>query len=211
MEEFGKENLIQAIGQLKNKKAPNSLWDNIEEELDENDQYEGNHIALQKALSQLPEKKAPISFNDLITHENEIPLRKVHRFKLWHQMGIAASIALLLVSGLYFWPKSEEQISISYSEQKIELNQLAQFEISEEHEQDEVLSFIKANCKAFEQQCNQEAFQDLLQQYMALENDRKSLVEAIKINQGENQLIQYLVRIEKKKTKVGKQLMQTFI
>lgn len=207
--EEGKENLQRAIQQLNTKRAPTDLWDSIEDGLDENEPLDQDYQVLQKAIEQLPHKPFTKDIFDSIISKNQThqPKRNI----AWYKLLVAASVLFLLGMFLITRHEASESVNLTYSEQTIEQAPVTLVAFTDLHTQDEVLSFIKSNCKAFEQQCNQEGFKVLLDEYIQLETDRKELMEAIQHNQEETQLVQYLVRLEKKKTQLGKQLMQTFI
>lgn len=210
MEERNRHWLEEAIGQMKSKVAPEKIWDAIRDELEDEDHHEKNHEALQKAVAALPNLTFEQDIFDQIIPQEAKPKNRLNiAIRKW---SVAASIFLVICLGLLYGPnQGNEKINISYSEQTIELNTDITKELTSFHEQDEVLSFIKSNCKAFETECNRDEFKELLDQYIQLESDRKELLEVIHQNKEETQLVQYLVRLEKKKTQLGKQLMQTFI
>lgn len=214
MEEFGKDHLERAIEELSIKQAPECIWEAIQEELEDGYPTDEAHHHLQQAMVELPAKTTSLTFDaiyEALEDEPSVSLAPKHWPRLsFYQLSWAASIIFILVSTLLWWPNPSEEVNIVYTEQQIELAPML-VEFTDMHEQDEVLSFIKANCKAFQQQCSQEEFKELLDQYIQLESDRKELMEVIQQNQEEKQLVQYLVRLEKKKTEVGKKLMQKFI
>ncbi|MFT5617953.1 MAG: hypothetical protein ACI85I_001179 [Arenicella sp.] len=220
MKEQGKQHLDKAIGQLKGKIAPSFVWENIEEELD-GDQEKGKHY-LKRAIKDLPTlaMKLPSSdsiFENIIQKdlEEKSPrliqsTQKLGKKTYWIA-GIAASITLVIG----FWLGSLSNpavIEISYSEQEVkqEENILPVLKM-QLHEEDEVLEFIQSNCKTVQLVCNEPDFKVLLEEYIALENDRKELLETMKAQQEPERLMRYLVRVEKKKTELGKQLLQQLI
>jgi len=217
MEEFGKDKLKKALQELPSKVAPEQLWDSIQEEIDSNYPADQNYQALQQAVNDLPAKKAaPVTFEDIIApssnHQGQAQVNRLKKIRPYFKyIGWAASVLLVLATSVFWqFPATTESVDIVYSEQTIEwAPKLVEF--SDLHQQDEVLSFIKANCKAFQQECSQEEFKELLDQYIQLESDRQKLIDAIQQNQEQKQLVTYLVRLEKKKTELGKKLMQTFI
>ena len=213
MEEINKDNLHRAIQQLAPKGAPPNAWENLEKALDADEEM--NASILQKAIQELPQKRFEKNiFEEIIQEANEEveekpiqkPLKRIH----W-VTGIAASVTLLIG----FWLgnlNSSTTIEISYSEQVVE-QETAFLPIlkTQLHEEDEVLKFIQSNCKTVQQTCERPDFKELLEEYIALENDRKELLKTIKENQEPEKLMKYLVRVEKKKTELGKQLMQKLI
>ncbi|MGB0525684.1 MAG: hypothetical protein ACPGJS_22085 [Flammeovirgaceae bacterium] len=208
--ETGKQHLNKAIEQLNNRKAPDGLWDAIEQELAHEHPTEQNYNTLQEAIAELPEKAVETKgmFEQIMEEVTPEPHRKRLTWPIW---GVAASVVIVL--GLFFRSQlpSSEEVTITYAEQTIEVATQDMSTVALLHAQDEVLSFIKANCRTFEIQCKQEGFQLLLAEYVQLESDRQELMKAIQEHQEAPQLMQYLVRLEKRKTQLGKQLMQTFI
>ncbi|MCG8319261.1 MAG: hypothetical protein MI921_07160 [Cytophagales bacterium] len=214
--EQGQEHLEKAMESIKLEeiKAPD-IWRKISGALDkvgETDQPdEHNTSALKAAIRTLPQYSAPGDLFDHVVNPARKTTEKGKSFKrLYRISGVAATVVLVLTLG--FWLKNQNQKetgeTITYSEETIQSSDHFNALISSFEEKDEVLAFVEANCLQVELKCENAEFKGLLLQYKELDTVKQSLIAEITLHQEQVQLIDYLIRVEKEKTEIGKKLIQ---
>ena len=212
----GQEHFEKAMDNIKKDqiKAPD-MWDQITNSLDqitETGQSEEHNIAaLQKAIRSLPRHQAPDDLFDKIINTTKEPIEKRKSLgRLYRISGVAATV--LLVITLSFWSKNQNQENtgetITYSEETIQSSDNFNALLSSFEQKDEVLAFVEANCLQIELKCENDEFKGLLSQYKELDTVKQSLIAEITLHQEQVQLIDYLIRVEKEKTEIGKKLIQ---
>jgi hypothetical protein len=226
---------VQALVKLPHHKAPENIWQNIEQELDREkglqhlegaitqyktqireanlpwekiEQELENQDKLNRAINALPTYKPNKDiFEDIIEKTQKKKPQENIYLRYWIR-GIAASIILLLgFFWLYDLPVSAEKIQVTYREETI-LQTDWQTVFSQFPEEDEVMQFITENCARLTQQCQAPEFKGLLDEYRELHATRQELINQLKTHREQTQLATYLVRIEKEKTEVGKKLIR---
>lgn len=202
--------LDRAIGELNQRKAPDA-WMDMEQRLD----VDASEYHLSRAIAKLPKRSVPEDSFDDIAQRFEHSSGKWRQIQYWAS-GIAASAILVL--GLWWYSgnvKSSERISISYSEE-IQPSVATLDVMSTVDSDDEVLLFIRQHCNLLTEKCESPRFKGLLDQYVELDTAKQDLMAQIDANKHgtnlqdkmEAQLVNYLVRIEKEQSKVGKRLIQ---
>ena len=225
----------RALSQLPIHEAPENIWSSIEGELDKEqglayldraiaeytsdvkqpdfswakvEQVLANGEKLTDAITALPQHQMKEDLFDLIIEKAEKRNSKNRTGFLYWASGIAASV---LLSISFYWyhiqPASIEKIQVSYSQEIINEMDGQQVDMPFS-ENDEVLEFIRENCDQLTVKCQAPKFQGLLDEYLELHAARQQLMTQIALHQEQTQLVSYLVRIEKEKTEVGKQLIQ---
>ena len=126
--------------------------------------------------------------------------------------GVAAGLALLIGYFVLFNQAGEETITVvSYSETVDDLPEMMTAAMEEVSEDDEVMDFIKMHCQQVALTCNTPQFQGLFDLYIELDQSKMELMDVMQANQEQEQLADYLIRVEKEKDEVGKQLIQMII
>ncbi|MDN5201465.1 hypothetical protein QQ008_08835 [Fulvivirgaceae bacterium BMA10] len=204
--EKGKEHLDRNLEAYKKKTmtAPD-LWRDIQSNLNAT---EGNQAHLKRAIQELPEYNLPSEDFELIISSIDKGKESGKNTRFWIS-GIAASIIFIL--GIYYLSIvqhiPEEQITISYTEEQIS-GEMNAFElITQFSEQDEVLAFVEENCLQVALKCESPEFKGLLDQYLELDTTKQDLLKELAMHQEQVRLMDYLVRIEKEQTEVGKKLI----
>jgi hypothetical protein len=231
------DHLHQAIGGLPLYRAPVRVWAQVEQALD---QEQGRqHLnqalvdyqqallpsplsweALENRLVQQQRLSAAVASLPAYTLKKDLfgrilrqvagpkPQRSLQAYWL---SGVAA--AVLLVLG-FFWlsrpPEDAGTVKVTYSQETLPALELAPLE-ARLGENDEVLGFIRENCRRLQGPCASPRFQGLLHQYLELDAATQELAGQLNRHQEQTQLVGYLVRIEKEKTEVGKKLIQYLI
>lgn len=193
-------------------KAPD-IWSDIEADLDDQPYQEFNRPVLKEAIDGLPLLKAPqLDLNNLTETDNPSFFRR----NLSVISGIAASLSLI-ASVLFFTinleGEEQETVSITYSEEvgEEDIDALTVIEDFEANTEDEVLTFIKENCTDLIARCEDPEFKGLLDHYIELEDARNHLLQEVKSNRHQVQLVNYLIEVEKEKTEIGKALIQSLM
>ena len=196
-------------------KAPD-VWGQIANSLDAagrtGQPAESNTRILQDAIDSLPSHQAPDGLFEKIVGPTTIQKEKgkpLYR-RLYRISGVAATVLLLITLGLWLrTPNQENRLeTITYSEETIQPSENFNALLSSFEEQDEVLAFVEANCLQIELKCENDEFKGLLLQYKELDTVKQNLLTEITLHQEQVQLIDYLIRVEKEKTEVGKKLIQ---
>jgi hypothetical protein len=222
--------LRQAIRQLPIQSPPSRVWERIEQALEKDQGHafpdqasleahwalvkatvqaseQRQDAILRRAIRQLPHYHAgEHSFEQL---SDRLPQPKPVRTGGWHwAAGIAASILVLLTLFWFGQPdKSAERILVTYSQETAHPMDWSPI-VVESTGDDEVLAFIRANCDQVAIRCQAPRFKGLFEEYLELQAAKQELENQIRLHQRQPELVRYLVRIEKEKTQVGKQLIQ---
>ena len=192
------------------------IWGRIAGSLDETaetEQPEENNMrVLKKAIDSLPQHRAPDNLFNNIVGATEIKREKGKSiFHPYLVSGAAAMVLLAITIGLWLKTESRQnaQETITYSEETVD-QQPEQFTtiLSSFEQEDEVLAFVEANCLQIQLKCDSDEFKGLLLQYKELDTVKQTLMAEILLHQEQVQLINYLIRVEKEKTEVGKKLIQ---
>ena len=201
--EIGVDHLNRSIRQLKRlRKAPDSVWEKLEVSLKQMCLEE----PLQKAIDDLPNYVAP-EFSELI-------LPKQSKQRTFHTLrwisGIAAS--LLLFFGIYFVYENDNHEKLtSYTEIEEQPGDIVKAAIAQLDAEDEILEVIEVHCAQIAIRCESPEFKGLFDYYLELDASKEELINVMNDNQEQVQLVDYLVRVEKEKDEVGKQLIQMII
>lgn len=198
------QNMRKAIRQLPAYKAPAQVWDKIADELD-------HEAPLMQAIDEYKHetRKAPDLFDQVITQTQ--PRQKTKLIPNSWLSGIAAGLALLM---MVYWSMNEpeEQVTVtSYTEVAADLPESITAVVQELSEEDEVMDFIKTHCEQVALTCNTPKFQGLFGLYLELDQSKSELLDVMEQNHNRQELTSYLIRVEKEKDDVGKQLIQMII
>lgn len=190
--------LHQAIAELPVHQAPYGLWGRIERQLEQ----EGN---LHKAIAELPVYTAPDGIWDRI--EGELNKgAKIRRLSSW-SWSVAAGIAIVLSAaiGLYQWKQTTGNITYAYSEEKIApLNTSRDWDTAEEDVQ-EVQALFANYCKYQSQQEEDCALERELKEL----NDAKAELKAVMDRFGEDpDLIRELSELEMDRSRIVKAMVE---
>ncbi len=202
MIERGKKYLRRSIDDLPRHQAPD-IWEEIEKQLPANN--EAGTENLERAISDLKEKQAPDVWTAV---ESELPIEKTPRrstFKWapWAAASIAvAFVAVLLLSK----PASTDEIT--YSTEEVEFFNISEELASFHSPNDPVLDFIQKNCKQFVTKCQNPEFKGLFNTYLELNAAQVELEKQLEKTNNKEQLIKYLIRVEKNRTEIGKDMLK---
>ncbi|MEM8895010.1 MAG: hypothetical protein AAGC88_10565 [Bacteroidota bacterium] len=201
--------LNKAIEDMPTYQAPEEVWDRIVDELDADRPL---RMAIEDYRQQ--QLEAPDLFDTIIEAEKPLmePQGKVRSLSPIWLSGIAAGLALLIGYFVLFNQAAEETITVvSYSETVEDLPEMMTAAMEEVSEDDEVMDFIKMHCQQVALTCNTPQFQGLFDLYIELDQSKMELMDVMQANQEQEQLADYLIRVEKEKDEVGKQLIQMII
>ncbi|MEQ9426539.1 MAG: hypothetical protein RJQ09_19105 [Cyclobacteriaceae bacterium] len=195
------DNAIQDF--KKDRKPPEWVWGQIAAELDILER-EG---PLRKAITELPKHQAPDIFDEVAPKQSkQVFLNQGFRWV----SGIAAS--LLILFGVYYITASQEQVDVvATTETSQSHNEVVKAAISQLGEDDEILEVIEVHCAQVALRCESPEFKGLFDYYLELDASKEELLTAMNEHQEQVQLVDYLVRVQKEKDDVGKQLIQLII
>ena len=214
--EQGQEHFERAMDNIKKDKtkAPD-IWNKITNSLDQvgetGQPEERNMPVLEEAIRSLPQHQAPDNLFDKVVNPVKTAPEKGKPFRhLYRISGVAATVLLVITLSVWLKTKNQENTSetITYSEETIQLSDNFNSLLSSFEQKDEVLAFVEANCLQIELKCENDEFKGLLLQYKELDTVKQTLIAEIILHQEQVQLIDYLIRVEKEKTEVGKKLIQ---
>lgn len=186
-------------------KAPDFVWGQIADRLDE---IKPQPI-LEKAISELPEYAAPNSVEESIFQS----LHHVssYRWNRWLTWVSGAAAVLVFGLGIYGQLSSVEKVTLSSYQEVIEDTRTTLTEsINQISDEDEITPVIEQYCQISVIECQSPEFEHLFRYYRELEASKKELISEIR-QTPELQLMDYLIRVEKEKNEVGKQLLQIVI
>jgi len=210
MEELNKKNLQKAIEELQKHQPPKNLWDNIEHKLNEDAEK-----PLKNAIDDLPVFQPAIPFENIAQNLEEGETKTIQRYIKKYWVGIAAAITLLLVSiqllTFQMDNVSDEQITYSESEEILPQAVAVTNNLGELNQDDEVYQVILKQCETSLIKCEKPEFQELLNHYVSLNSESKTLFSGIQNKHQEELMLPHIVRIEKEKSKVGKMLIQLLL
>jgi hypothetical protein len=226
------DQLREALSHLPTLPAPARVWPQIAAALNQEQGRPYLDQALQ-AMEATP-LKAPLAWEDLekklVQQERlaaavaALPAHKIEKdlfrrirravqrppARRYWLSGAAAAVLLTLAFSWLAGPgQGPDRETITYSQEVLSYQEPVVLESGTQP--DEVLGFIRANCRALQGKCATPRFQGMLNQYLELEAAKQELADQLKNHREQTQLVNYLVRIEKEKTEVGKQLIQYLI
>ncbi len=194
------KNLKKALKNLPAHQAPESIWEKINFELEQDEADK----PLQEALKKLPVHKAPESVwkgleSQLPESESQQPIIR----RLRPVLAIAAS--LLLVVGFYFGFRQNpvEGTEFAYSEEVLD----DRIQINNLEADDEAFAMIEEICAARDYLCNNDIFKSLKSEFDELNMAHEELSSAISEFNTNAQLISELTSIEMERTEVFKQMI----
>ncbi|WP_143400270.1 hypothetical protein [Fulvivirga sp. M361] len=201
--EVGLSNLDNALLQyIELKSAPGHVWDDLEQKLE----VASKEAPMRRAIETLPCYEAPVRFENLALDKEKTN----RQLSIAWTTGIAAS--LLIIFGLYFLQEPNEHIMISNTTEEITApNEILKVAIGELNQDDELLEVIKAHCSKIALQCQSPEFKGLFEYYLELDTSKQELITTMNNHKSQLHLVDYLVRVEKEKNEVGKQLIQMII
>ena len=217
-EEQGREHLEKAAESIKHDyiKAP-EIWNQLTKSLDQAGEtvrpeaQELNRAALEKAIKTLPLQKAPGDLFENIVDPAILTTKKGKASsRIYRISGMAATVLLILTFGLWLRFQNQQDTGeiITYSEETIQPSESFGSIVSSFDQNDEVLDFVEANCLQIALKCDNDEFKGLLLQYKELTTAKETLMAEIALHQEQVRLIDYLIRVEKEKTEIGKKLIQ---
>ena len=202
--EAGKSFLDQAVKSGTAQKAPPEVWDRIEGDLDE---FQNEEI-LKRAIGELPQYDAPVSFEELNSWQKLV----TRRTNVYRWMSVAASIVLTLSIAWYLsYNQADSTVQLSHSQQVIYEFDQVNLALEQLDVDDEIAAIIEDHCTRFVVQCESPEFKGLFDYYVELDASKTELVQAMQENSDQVQLVEYLVRVEKEKDEIGRQLIQLII
>ncbi len=185
-------------------KAPDGIWEHIEYRLDQLE----NQSYLQQAVKQLPTYTAPKTSEIKIFEERLSP--KNIFLNRWYVWLSGAAAAILIFAILVPWT-THQSITVTHSEETIKDHRVTVAETVAQFTDDkELISLIEDHCQRLSSQCATEEFETLYHYYLDLNHSKAELIDAIEQSQ-QVHLLEYLVRVEKEKNEIGKQLMQMLL
>ena len=198
MEYLNEKNLKDALRHLPEHRAPEFIWDRIEQHLEQ----EGY---LHQAIAELPTYTAPNAIWGRI--EAELGRGgKIRRLSSWG-WSVAAGVAIVVTAalGLYQWNQTRGQVSYAYSEEKVApINSPRDWDDAETDVQ-EVQTLFANFCK----------YQAQNEEDCALENELKELNAAkaelkdVMARYGEDpDLIRELSKLEQDRSRVVKAMVE---
>lgn len=197
MEESREKNLKDALRQLPQYRAPEFIWDRIEQHLEQ----EGY---LHQAIAELPGYTAPDGLWNRI--EGELNKGgKIRRLSSW-SWSVAAGIAIVVTAaiGLYQWNHIQGNVSYAYSEEKaVPLNSPRDWDDAEADVQ-EVQNLFAHFCKYQSQNEEDCALERELKEL----NDAKTELKDVMAKYGEDSdLIRELSELELDRNRVVKAMV----
>lgn len=197
MEESREKNLKDALRQLPQYRAPEFVWERIEQHLEQ----EGY---LHQAIAELPVYTAP----DGIWNRIESGLNKggkIRRLSSW-SWSVAAGIAIVVTAamGLYQWNQTRGQVSYAYREEKaVPLNSARNWDDAEADVQ-EVQNLFAHFCK-YQSQSEDDC---VLERELKELNDAKAELKDAMAKYGEDpDLIRELSELELDRNRVVKAMV----
>ena len=202
--EPGRAYLEGALKDMERKqKAPDHLWENLQDALEEFKYAD----PLSNAIQSLPTYTAPIQYQEIYPLKERKLLH--HTFSRWFS-GIAAGL-LILAGVYYFYAGSKEQVTLITTTEQLTTNKdMISLTIDQLSGEDEILKLIESHSIQVSAQYESPKFKGLYAYYLELDDSKKELLTVISVNQDVH-LVDYLIRVEKEKTEVGKQLLQMII
>lgn len=228
MEERHEKDLKNALRQLPQYRAPESIWDRIEQQMDQEaylhqaiaelpvyvapngvwnrlEQHLEQEGFLHQAIAALPVYTAP----DQLWNSIESELNKgtkIRRLSSWG-WSVAAGIAIVVTAalGLYQWEQTRSHISYTYSEEKIApLNSPQDWDAAEADVQ-EVQALFANFCKYQSQQEEDCALERELQEL----NEAKAELKDVMARFGEDpDLIRELSDLEQDRSRIVKAMVE---
>lgn len=199
------KDISKAIQQLSDFKAPDFIWEQVSKRLDNAE----NQTPLQKAIMELPTHSAPPGVEDHLFPENS-KSKRVHFNNLYAWLSGVAALLVFTVGILFYWGSSEK-VTVTSSEEVITDPRLTMGEfLNQFSEEDEITVLVESQCELLVAKCQSKEFETLYQYYLELSASRQELIDAIN-HTHQLQLMDYLIRVEKEKTEIGKKLLQILI
>ena len=195
MKELNQNNLKSALGKLPQYEPPDTIWQGIETRL---------------PLLELPTYDAPDFVwqqieEQLLADEKPIKTLKILRGGKFYKLAVAASIALLVSIGFWFFKtQNTEQATISISTEVVD-NQLLKKDFDNE---EQAFTMVKEFCKTALPVCEQPEFKTLKNELDTLNTAREELKNAIGEYAADPDLIAELTKIENERTTVLRQLVE---
>lgn len=193
-----KKDLQNALKNLREYKAPDSIWNNIESEMNKEIAESPLSAALKKLPIHRPSEKI------WKTVEQNLPVIN-SKFTVWRNvLGIAASIALAV--GFFFWignNKPQYDLEYAYTEEVLEARmQFVNFETD-----DEAFEMIDHICSEKGFLCEHSDFKELKMELEELNEAHEELKFAMGDYNTSNELSKELKDIEMERTVVFKRLL----
>ena len=209
MEEFNKKTLIEALSSLKEHEPPNSIWENINLEMELGQE----EIVSKLMIHGLPEYEPPTKVWDHISSKlGKVRTAKVIAFKWRKPLAIAASVALLLSA--YFLINDnmpinpdEAQIALNYSIEEVDDMLLVKDWKDDEGD----FELYQELCNIKKYVCEHPEFQVLQREFNELSDAVKELETAVGDFGTDAGLISQIKEIELERTDIFKKMMVMLI
>ena len=205
MEEH-QEHYEKSIAGLKQTKAPD-IWQSIREELDS--QEEGNKVQLDQSVQQLRDQVAPDVWSSVA--ENLEQQKTASKGKSWQYWSIAASVALVLLSVVY-WNSLDAGSAteeLAYSTEEINFFEVEIEPVSAAPDADDLLlTYIRENCTRLLVTCQDPEFKALLEAYMELDQTKDQLNEQLQQAENAPRMMKYLIKVEKDQAEIGRDMLK---
>lgn len=200
-QELNSNNLKEAITRLPIYAPPNTIWAQIDYELN-----------LQKGIQQLPQHQP----SDLVWQVIETDLVKSVRvvkpsstkWSFWiNKLSIAAAVLLLIGTSWWIFSTTITPNQLSYSQEIIN----AQLLTEDWEEDSEALAQIEAICQLNNYACTATEFQSLEEELKELNEAKLTLTQAIENFGKDTQLIAKLSEVELERTAVLKKMIANIL
>lgn len=195
MDELNKNNLKSVLERLPQYEPPDTVWQGIETRL---------------PLLELPTYDAPDFVWQQIEEQLFVPQKTSKKLNIlrggkFHRLAIAASIALIVSIGFWFFKtQNTEQATISISTEIVD-NQLLKKDFDNE---EQAFTMVKEFCKTALPVCEQPDFKILKNELDTLNTAREELKNALGEYAADPDLIAELTKIENERTSVLRQLVE---
>jgi len=199
MNELNHNTLQHALQRLPEYEPPAALWDVLEESLDAEEM-------LGESVRALPtyEPPAQVWENLEAALEQKIAAKPALRVAIFRRMVAAAAVGLVLLSAWWFFKtenSSGEQIVVS--QEKLD----EQIRASVQEEEDSAFELVQTLCQSRAPVCEQPEFKNLKSELDELTQAKESLRQALGQYGDDPSLAAQLVRIERERSGVLRQMM----
>lgn len=203
MKELNQNTLKSALEKLPEYDSPDAVWQGIESRLPllELTDYDAPNFVWEQLEEQLLEQSKTHNLK-LETPNSKL---KILRGPYFYKMAIAASVALLVSVGFWFFKhQNTEKMSIEISTEVVD-NQLLKKDFDNEEQSFEM---VEAFCKTALPLCEQPDFKHLKTELDTLNQAREQLKNAIGEYAADADLVAELTKIENERTTILRQLVE---
>lgn len=198
MSKDSQKDLNSALKNLQKYQAPDSIWENLNSNLDKISEEQ----PLQDALKQLPVYEPSSKVWEMIS-EDLSPQKSF--FKVYRNvLSIAASVVILIGCGVFFFGNSgDANYQYAYSEEVVD----ERLQLNVEEPDEEAFAMIETICSERAFLCKHVDFQRLREDFDDLNSAYEELKYAISDFNTSPELMEEMTNIELERTVVFKQLL----